>query len=156
MGYQESIITTKDPLDFVKLVNRVKSLGEEFYEGSGCFFRGIGTYKRNSKMLHFPNPFLNQWDSFKPLKGTRFIYVAGDRTLQYDVRNFVNIFHPAHKKGEGWSSGGWESGEKIDLGFNPIIFFAEELPRVVFAKLKENDEGKIENNLVVFEKFSFQ
>jgi hypothetical protein len=70
MGYQESYVTTKKKKDFEGLVNYIKSIGNDFYEGYGAYPVEIITFADNSSM----HPKLK--------KGSKAIYFTGERYPQ--------------------------------------------------------------------------
>jgi hypothetical protein len=131
MGYQESFVTTDNKEDFNKLVERVRQLGEEHYNDWGAYIPVIITLKQDLKRL-----------SFKA--GTQFLYVAGDRAVQYDIRNFLNIKYEPYKISEYGTSGGWEDGEDMELDFTARLIYSEYMPKKIFSKGMENDFVEVE------------
>lgn len=142
MGYQESLVTTTNKEDFNKLVERVRELGEEYYSDCGCCIPLIITFKQELK-----RPAVSE--------GTQFLYVAGDRMAQYDIRNFLNVKYAPYKISEHGMSGGWEEGEEIELDFTGELIYSEYMTKKIYDK-KGNIYAGMENDFVYVEEFSFE
>lgn len=67
MGYQESYVTTKKQVDFDKLVECIKSKGEQYYNDIFTYPVEIITFKKNHC-------------DFK--KGDKAVYIVGERYYQ--------------------------------------------------------------------------
>lgn len=70
MGYQESYVTASTEKRFNKILDRIQTLGKDFYSSYGTYPVEIITFDKS----HYP---------FK--KGQRAIYFVGERYLQNEI-----------------------------------------------------------------------
>ena len=144
-GIEAIFVTTQKQEDFDKLIKRVNEVGEEFYDDYGSFMPLIMTLKKKIREFEI---------------GTKFILVAGDTALQFDVRNFLNQNYPPYQISERSHHDGWNEGDDIEFDFTPIKIDIQEMPKGIL-KLCILDEDAdrenpiMENSLAKIEDFEF-
>jgi hypothetical protein len=148
MGYQESIITTENPKDFPKLVEKVKQLGRDYYEGQGCYIPFIITAKRMLDSGYYEHK-----------KGHQFLYVVGDRYPQCDEYRFLG-FPEDEEFGEGDDFDEIAFCDAMDefdesLGFKFERVFSEELYEEEFYDKDSKIYLGMEHKYINVEEFDF-
>ena len=88
MGHQESYIKIRDINKFDKLVDLIKGIGRDYYEGNMAEPVEIITLNKAIKGdLGF---MCRPYEKYSFPKGERFIYFVGDRYLQRSVARLLN------------------------------------------------------------------
>jgi len=149
MGYQESFVTTTNKKNFDAFIDRIKTLGKDYYAYFDCCPCLIVTVKQNIQGMYEKKIMLKQ--------NKKYIYFTGERYLQRSQNRIINLndpFDTDHQDNE-------DHIIKTQLAsfFQVQIIFCEEVDCAKIFSSSKNNDGEIyaglNNDFLEAAKFMF-